>query len=143
MHGGKVMTYSIESVGSLRESDVVGAYDFCDRWETRPDDQPEKRLMRAVLEDVIESLQKYGRMKGEHAKRLSQECEEWIFSNDRAWFFSFINICENLSIDPQYLRRGLVQWKQRALQPTPRPRVKNKSVFRRPLISGRHVAMRL
>jgi hypothetical protein len=32
------------------------------------------------------------------------------------WLFSFVNVCELLGLDPRYLRQGLQQWKQNALQ---------------------------
>jgi hypothetical protein len=40
------------------------------------------------------------------------EAEAWILETDSEWIFSFINCCEVLGIDPDYLRRGLLPWKQ-------------------------------
>ena len=52
----------------------------------------------------------------EYANRLFREAENWILDNDREWLFSFINICDALTIDPQYLRKGLLRWKRNVLQ---------------------------
>jgi hypothetical protein len=50
----------------------------------------------------------------EYATRLFREAENWILDNDREWLFSFINICQTLAIDPQYLRKGLLRWQKDA-----------------------------
>ena len=39
-----------------------------------------------------------------------QTGDYWLRSNDRAWAFSFLRICDALNLDPQYLRRGLRQF---------------------------------
>ncbi len=71
--------------------------------------------MFAVLLDAIECFQKYPVLHDEYENRLFREAENWILDNDREWLFSFINICEALTIDPHYLRKGLLRWKQHAM----------------------------
>ena len=68
--------------------------------------QPEKRLMFAVLLDAVECFQKYA---GHEANRLFKDTDEWIFEDDPECPFSFINICEAVGMDPEYLRKGLSQ----------------------------------
>lgn len=68
-------------------------------------------LMRAVLEDAISCFQQFATSK-EDARRLGQEAEEWIFTDDPHWLFSFLNICAVLELDPEYLRAGLLRWRQ-------------------------------
>lgn len=66
--------------------------------------QPEKKLMFAILKDAIECLK----------EPTKQEAEKWIMSEDKRWIFSFRNICEELGLDPDYLRRGLRQFLEKA-----------------------------
>lgn len=67
--------------------------------------------MLAVLEDALDCYQKYAFSRDGHGRQLFDEALEWINSGNRAWFFSFENICETLGINPEYLRRGLETWR--------------------------------
>ena len=78
--------------------------------------EPEKRLMMAILEDAISCFQKYLLAKDKKGKELFREAEEWIMEEDPDWLFSFDNVCENLELDPDYLRRGLLHWKEMKLR---------------------------
>ena len=78
--------------------------------------RPEKSLMFAVLLDGVDCFQKCALLHDEYSKRVFRETEIWIFENNRGWPFSFINVCEALAIDPQYLRKGLLRWKQNVIQ---------------------------
>ena len=100
-------------IGSLSEPDILTSHQYYDQ-ETSGR-QPEKRLMSAVLLDAIECFQKYPVLHDEYENRLFREAENWILDNDREWLFSFINICDALTIDPHYLREGLLRWKQHAM----------------------------
>ena len=72
----------------------------------------EERLMQAVLENAIEYFQKYVLAEDEKGKKLFQEEEEWILEKNSDWLFSFENICEALRLDPNYIRQGLLSWKE-------------------------------
>jgi hypothetical protein len=41
-------------------------------------------------------------------QKLFQEAEDWILNKNTDWLFSFENICENLQLNPDYIRRGLL-----------------------------------
>lgn len=69
-------------------------------------------LMRAVLEDAISCFQGQFTTNREGAQRLGREAEEWIFTNNPHWLFSFVSICAVLELDPEYLRAGLLHWRQ-------------------------------
>jgi len=73
----------------------------------------EVALMRAVLEDAINCFQKQTLKSGRRAQRLVREAEEWLFTDDPRWPFSFVNICAVLGLDPEYLRLGLKRLRQR------------------------------
>jgi hypothetical protein len=102
-------TGALRAIGSLSESAILGLYGTGDL-------QPEKRLMFAILLDAVDCFQ-------EHAKddRLFKETEEWIFDDDHEWPYSFINICEAVDMDPEYLRKGLLQWRERPIPESPSP----------------------
>ena len=75
----------------------------------------EERLMLAVLESATEDFQKYILAGDRRGKQLFQEAEEWILETDSPSFFSFENICEHLQLDPDYVRRGFMRWKEAKL----------------------------
>lgn len=70
----------------------------------------EEGLMLAVLDDAIESFQRYAFAEDKKGQTLFQEAEEWIFEKDSDWFFSFENICDTLGLDTGYIREGLQRW---------------------------------
>lgn len=72
----------------------------------------EKRLMFAILEDAIEGFMKYLNSSTRKGQPRFLEAEEWIERRDKLWLYSFDNVCEALDVDPEYMRRGLHQWKQ-------------------------------
>ena len=75
----------------------------------------EKRLMLAVLQDALDCYQKYAFAKDGHGRQLFADADTWVSSEDRDWYFSFENICETLDINPAYLRRGVQEWRRRAI----------------------------
>jgi len=68
---------------------------------------PEAAMMCAVLEDALDCFQKQFVSRTRRAKRLGQEAEEWFFSDESRWLFSFVSICDALGLHPDYIRRGL------------------------------------
>jgi hypothetical protein len=72
----------------------------------------EKGLMLAVLESAIEDFQKYVLATDKKGKELFDAAEAWILETDSASFFSFNNICDHLELDPGYMRKGLMRWKE-------------------------------
>ena len=95
-------TGKFRAIGSLSESAIVDFYGT--------GDQPEKRLMLAVLQGAVECFQDYAEQ-----DRLFKDAEEWIFEDDHEWPYSFINICEAVDMNPKYLRKGLLHWRQSAI----------------------------
>ena len=74
----------------------------------------ERRLMIAVLEDAVDVYRKQAGARDARRQQLFRDAEEWIDSDDRAWIFSFQNICDVLDIEAEYLRRGLRAIKEQA-----------------------------
>jgi hypothetical protein len=75
----------------------------------------ERRLMAAILEDAIDCFQKYLWAKDNRSRNLRLEAESWFLSDDDSWPFSFINVCHALDLEPDFIRRGLITWKERQL----------------------------
>lgn len=48
-----------------------------------------------------------------------REAEDWFLDERNDEIFSFVSICEQLGINPKYLRQGLLRWKQKKLAATP------------------------
>jgi hypothetical protein len=76
----------------------------------------EERLMLAVLESAVEDFQKYVLARNPRGKKLFQEAEEWFLEKDSDELFSFENICETLQLHPDYIRQGLMVWKEAKLK---------------------------
>lgn len=70
----------------------------------------EAALMCAVLEDAVDCFQQQYVCATRRAKHLGREAEEWLFSDDPHWPFSFLSICAALELCPQYIRQGLKSW---------------------------------
>jgi hypothetical protein len=72
----------------------------------------EERLLLAVLQDAVECFQEHVVAQSIREKKLFQEAEDWILEKNSDWPFSFENICETLQLNPDYIRRGLLVWKE-------------------------------
>jgi hypothetical protein len=73
---------------------------------------PEHALMLAILRSVIADFQEYVNARSAFEKKYFQQAEEWIRDKDTSWFFSFENICDALQLEPDYIRQGLLCWKE-------------------------------
>jgi hypothetical protein len=76
----------------------------------------EERLMLAVLESAVEDFQKYVLARKPSGKKLFQQAEEWFLEKDSDELFSFENICDTLQLHPDYIRQGLMGWKEAKLK---------------------------
>jgi hypothetical protein len=102
----------------------------------------EERLMLAVLEEAVQCFQEYVLSTRPREKRLFQEAEEWFLNKDSDYVFSFENICETLQLHPNYIRHGLLLWKEARLKT---PSVEFHSQSRTKSLSNRmrHASVRL
>lgn len=72
----------------------------------------EERLLFAILTNAIEDFQKHVATKDETGRKLFQEAEEWFLDQNSDSLCSFSSICETLGLHPDYIRRGLMSWKE-------------------------------
>jgi len=126
-----------ERVTSLFQPDTLLPDQYLDTFRRKLHLEPEKKLMLAILEDAIACYQKYLFARDSKGKALFQEAEEWVEEVNGAGVFAFDSVCETLGLNPDYLRRGLIEWKTAALaqraqakvyQLTARPRKQRRNV---------------
>jgi hypothetical protein len=104
-------------------SDSAIPHDVClETFRRKSYAEPEEKLMLAVLDDAIACLRKYAFARDRKGKGLFQEAENWVQETNRDWLVSFVNVCEVLGFAPEYLRRGLGQWKAAKLERRAKPR---------------------
>jgi hypothetical protein len=84
-----------------------------ERLHTREVLQGEGALMLAILENAVEYFQKYLFAQNDIGRKLFQEAEEWFLEKNADHFFSFESICETLELHPDYIREGLMSWKEK------------------------------
>jgi hypothetical protein len=126
-----------ERVTSLFQPDTLLPEQYLDTFRRKLHLEPEKKLMLAILEDAIACYQKYLFARDSKGKALFSEAEEWVEEKGSASVFSFDSVCETLGLNPDYLRRGLADWKTavmvkhtqaRVYRLAPIPRKQNRSV---------------
>src|SRR5262245_61637520 len=111
-----------DRVASLFEPDTLVAVQYFGNLRRKTLLEPEKRLMLAILEDAINCYQDNLLSQRSRASRLFTEAEEWILNKGGDWIFSFRNICETLGFNPEYVRQGLLSWKEKKTAKYPNPK---------------------
>ncbi len=81
---------------------------FYDPWHHSKTLGPERMLAVAVLWQAAMDLQKFRYAPRRKKQRLYREAYQWVASDERGWAYSFVNLCDMLSVSPQYLRRELL-----------------------------------
>lgn len=76
--------------------------------------QPERRLMLAVLEEAAAVLWKHAARRSRSSRRRLEEAVTWCNSDDVSWPFSFVNVCQALDLDTEWVRSGLRSLQRRS-----------------------------
>jgi hypothetical protein len=105
-----------ETIEGLFQPDILAPAQYFDGLMKEQVRAPERDLALAMLEDAVVCFQKYLKSTCEKEHYLFTETEEWVLSDDRDWVFSFLNLCDFLGLDPEFLRKGLLRWKDAALR---------------------------
>ena len=95
----------------LFEPDLITPDQHRDRICPEATDRPEIRLMLAVMEDAVATVQRYAMEPTRRNQKLFEDAQEWIESTDTSWPYSFENVCTALRFEPETLRRGLRAWR--------------------------------
>jgi len=101
---------------ALFQPDSLLPVQYFENFRRKLHTEPEKRLLLAVLEDALAAYQKHFSSRGGRGMKLFRETEEWIFREDSTRPFCFSNICEVVGFDPQYVRQGLLKWREMKLE---------------------------
>jgi hypothetical protein len=112
-----------EKLPGLFEPDTLLPIQYFEAMRRKHLLEGEKRLVLSVLEDAVECFMKCIDSSTNKGQRLFRDAEEWINLEDKKWVFSFDNVCEMLDVNPEYLRRGLQEWKVRKLEAIERARI--------------------
>ncbi len=95
------------------QPDVLLVTEYLHVYQSSLAQTPEVRLVAALLKDGIDSYIKQLSAKPRRGRKtLANEAEEWIWSKDEDWPFSFENVCRILKVEPDYIRRILLRYKQ-------------------------------
>jgi hypothetical protein len=101
----------------ILEPDVMTPVQFFGALKPRMRQDGERRLMAAVLQDGVETFQKYAFAADEDGRELFEEAKAWVTARFDHSLFSFVTVCEMLEIDPDYLRAGLLRWREEGARP--------------------------
>jgi hypothetical protein len=115
--GGKMQEKETldERLPGLFEPDTLLPIQYFEAMRKKHLLEGEKRLILSVLEDAVECFMKCIDSPASKGQRLFRDADEWISLEDKHWVFSFDNVCDMLDINPDYMRRGLRQWKERRI----------------------------
>lgn len=102
-------------MASLFEPDILAAAQYFDTFRRKTLIEPEKRLLVAILEDAINCFYDNVSADSGRRKKLFDDAQEWVMQERGDWIFSFRNVCELLGLSAEYLRGGLMRWKEKSL----------------------------
>jgi hypothetical protein len=106
-----------EKALAIFQPDILVTVQYLSTYRRRFYLQPEQLLMLAVLEDAVVCFQDNLTAVTPRKQSLFRDAEEWIFeAAGKSYLFSFESICEGLALDPNYVRRGLLRWKEMMLR---------------------------
>ena len=112
-----------EKVGVLWGTDSTVSQQYLNTLRRSEHFEPEKALLRAILEDAVHCYRKYQLAQNRAGRERFREVERWIIGSSNDWIFSFDNVCQLLGLDPMYVLRRLRERNAYpATQPKPRPR---------------------
>jgi hypothetical protein len=103
------------NVTSLFQPDTVLSTQFFDDRRSKTLLEPEKRLMSAILEDAVHCFQDHHLAQHGKRKRLFDDVHRWFFDASSDWLCGFENICSVLEFNLEYVRKGLMRWREKEL----------------------------
>jgi hypothetical protein len=101
-----------EKALAVFQPDILITAQYLSTYRRRFHLEPEQELMLAVLQDAVVCFQDNVTAVTPRKRALFREAEDWILNDDKSYLCSFDNICESVGLNPAYLRRGLMRWKE-------------------------------
>ena len=80
--------------------------------------EPLRRLRAAVLSEGVNRFQRNLFHTSLYGRCEFVEAEFWLFRDQSKALFSFNNVCDFLSLDPQHIRQQLRDWRRSQVQAT-------------------------
>jgi hypothetical protein len=93
---------------------ILRPVQFDEIWRQIYPHQQSKRLALAVVQQAAEDLRAYHPARLRADQRLYREAHKWVASDERAWPYSFVNLCDALQLSPTALRAQLLDQHQSA-----------------------------
>ncbi|MFT4570208.1 MAG: hypothetical protein ACI8TX_002303 [Hyphomicrobiaceae bacterium] len=93
------------------QPDVLLPRQYFDALKRKKYPTGEHRLLVAILRDAIECFQKYLHSTDNKRRQLYLDAETWIDAAEDQGQFSFNHICDLLGMTPDYIREGLLAWR--------------------------------
>jgi hypothetical protein len=89
---------------------IVRPVQFHDVWSRSGACSPERRLALAVVEEALNDVALYSTSTRPLGARLCRDAWEWIAADDHESPFSFVNLCDELGLPIDALRRQALGW---------------------------------
>ena len=102
-----------ENIFTITSGDNSTAQQYADTFRRSEHLEPEKALVAAILDAAVHEYRKYSRAHDPKGKEQFRAAEKWIMRSGNDWIFSFDNVCDLLGLDPEYVRRGLRETKDK------------------------------
>jgi len=106
-------TQAEERLNEIFEPDILLPIQYFAALKRKKYSCGEHRLLIAIIQDAIECFQKHLHARDSKRRQLFVDAEVWITDVDDEGPFSFNNVCELLGMNPEYLRVGLLDWRDR------------------------------
>jgi hypothetical protein len=100
---------------SVFQPDILVEHQYQSTYRRRFHLDPERVLMLAVLQDAVVCFQDNVSTTCKRKQMMHRDAAAWIESTERSYLFSFENVCETLGYDAEYMRQGLLRWKNTIL----------------------------
>ena len=102
-----------ERLSDLFEPDILLPIQYFAALKRKRFSCGEHRLLVAIMQDAIECFQKHLHARDSKRRQLYIEAEAWVNAEEDDGTFSFDNVCDLLGLNPDYLRQGLLAWRDR------------------------------
>lgn len=103
--------YQAEDRAEVFQPDVLLPKQYFDALKRKKYPTGEHRLLVAILRDAVECFQKYMHATDNKRRQLYLDAEAWIESAEDQGQFSFNHVSELLGMNADYVREGLLQWR--------------------------------
>jgi hypothetical protein len=88
--------------------DQVLPVQFCDGGQRGRTQSPERELAVSVLAQAALDIERCREARRGRKRRIYREAYNWVASDDRSWPYSFLNLCDAVSLSPAFLRARLL-----------------------------------